>query len=375
MERRLLLTPGPLSTSERTRSALTTDHGSRDPRFIALTRELRGRLAALAGGGDLAAVPVQGSGTFAVEAMPGTLVPRTGRVLVLANGAYGERIATICDRIGLPSSTLRWAEDVPVHPVKVASALADDPTLTHVAVVYCETTTGLLNPLADVARVCRDAHRPLLVDAMSAFGALPLDANALGLAAVAASSNKCLEGPPGFGFVIAPRQALADARGRAPSLALDLADQWARFEKDEQWRFTPPTHVVAATVEALRQHEEEGRVEGRGARYRESLRVLVAGLRALGFRTLLPDALQAPIIVTFLAPRDPGYSFEALYDALEARGFVIYPGKLTEAETFRVGCIGQVHPPDLARFVAAMREVLDGLGVGSGAPDPEAGGY
>ena len=348
----LLLTPGPLTTSARTRSALPVDHGSRSPAFDALTAELRQRVTALVGPASAwATVPLQGSGTFAVEAMLGTFV--RSKVLVLVNGAYGRRMATICERMGRPHETLVWPETQPVEPGAVREALAADPSLSHVAVVHCETTTGLLNPLAAVAEVVAEAGRCLLIDAMSAFGALPLSGP---FEAVAASSNKCLEGVPGIGLVIARRSALEAAAGRAPSLSLDLAEQHARFERDGQWRFTPPVQVVAGFVEALRQHAEEGGVEGRGARYRENLAALVQGMRASGFQPLLPDELQAPIIVTFLAPPAP-WAFRPFYDALLERGFSIYPGKLTERDTFRVGCIGHVRPDDLRRFVAAVKEL------------------
>lgn len=365
----LLLTPGPLTTAEATRAPMALDYGSRDPGFVALSDGVRHRLAALAGSSEeLVAVPLQGSGTFVVEATLGTLVPSHGKVLVLVNGAYGRRMVEICRRIGRPVSALSWGEAEPVDPSAVEGALVDDPAITHVAVVYCETTTGILNPLAAIAEVVARHHRALLVDAMSAFGALPLQLADVPFDAVMASSNKCLEGVPGIGFAIVRRETLARCEGQAPSLSLDLHAQQARFAVDGQWRFTPPTHVLAALAAALDGHEAEGGVAGRGARYRESCGVLVDGLRALGFRTLLPDALQAPIIVTFLQPASPAYDFERFYEGLRSRGFAIYPGKLTEQDTFRVGCIGQVFPDDLRRFVQAVGEVMAEQGIASGAP-------
>lgn len=365
----LLLTPGPLTTAEAVRAPMARDYGSRDPAFVAMSDEVRERLAALAGPPEeLVAVPLQGSGTFVVEATLGTLVPAEGRVLVLVNGAYGRRMVEICRRIGRPVVALTWAEDEPIDPAAVDGALTEDPSITHVAVVYCETTTGVLNPLAEVAEVVARQHRALLVDAMSAFGALPLRLEEVPFDAVMASSNKCLEGVPGIGFAILRREALARCAGNSPSLALDLLAQQARFEVDGQWRFTPPTHVLAAFHAALQAHAAEGGVEGRGARYRENCRTLVEGMRALGFQTLLPDALQAPIIVTFLQPGSEAYVFERFYDGLSEEGFAIYPGKLTERDTFRVGCIGQVHPDDLQRFVAAVQRVMSAQGIASGAP-------
>lgn len=363
----LLLTPGPLTTADAVRAAMTVDWGSRDPAFVAMSDEVRATVASLAGPADkLVCVPVQGSGTFAVEAALGTLIPRDGRLLVLVNGAYGQRMVQIGKTLGRTVSALEWAEDQPVDPAQVDAALAADPSLTHVAVVYCETTTGILNPLAEVAAVVARHGRRLLIDAMSAFGALPLDLTTVPFDAVMASSNKCLEGVPGIGFVIVRRDVLAGCKGHAHSVALDLFDQAARFEKDGQWRFTPPTHVLAALHAAIVAHRAEGGVAGRGTRYRENRDILMAGMRALGFQLLLPDALQAPIILTFLQPASPAYDFERFYDALRRRGFAIYPGKLTVADTFRVGCIGQVFPDDIRRFLVAVREAMDELGMTDG---------
>lgn len=359
----LLLTPGPLTTSAATRRALLDDHGSRDPAFVAMVAGVRRRLVELLEPGDtFTCVPIQGSGTFAVEAMIGTFVPREGALLVCVNGAYGDRIATMAARVGRRVVRLDHAETEPVNPERVAAALAADATITHVAVVYCETTTGLLNPLDAVAAVVEAHGRRLLVDAMSAFGALPMR-GAAPIDAVAASANKCLEGVPGLGFVLARRAALAVTAGNAHSLSLDLYDQGKRLDADGQFRFTPPTHVIAALAAALDQHAAEGGVAGRGARYRANLDVLVTGLEALGFAPLLPPGARAPIILTIRAPNHPRWSFPAFYDALVARGFAIYPGKLTVADTFRVGCIGQVFPDDLRRFLAAVAEVAGAMGL------------
>lgn len=365
-----LLTPGPLTTSATVKQAMLRDWGSRDGRFIGLNAGIRDRLVRLAGGGadSHVAVPVQGSGTFAVEAMIGTLVPRAGRLLVLVNGAYGTRMVRIAEVAGRSVTALETAEDLPVSPAALAEALDADPAITHVAVVQCETTSGILNPIEAVAEVTRSRGRALLIDAMSAFGALPLDMAALGALAVAASSNKCLEGVPGMGFVIARRDALEAAKGNAHSLSLDLHDQWRGFEANAQWRFTPPTHVVAAFAQALDEHEAEGGVEGRGARYRANAAILIGGMRALGFETLLPDHLQAPIIVTFRMPADPAFVFADFYDRLRERGFVIYPGKLTVADSFRIGCIGRLGAEEMTAAVAAIRSTLSEMGVASGAP-------
>jgi len=364
-----LLTPGPLTTSASVKEAMLHDWGSRDQAFIAINREVRDRLVALAGGeGSHVCVPLQGSGTFAVEAMIGTLVPPAGKLLILINGAYGKRMAKICDYYRRAYAVVEEPEDRPIDPARVAAALAADQAISHVAVVQCETTSGVLNPVAEIAAVVAKAGRSLLVDAMSAFGALPIDAREVPFDALAASSNKCLEGVPGMGFVIVRRSVLEGCAGNSPSLSLDLHDQFVAMEKTAQWRFTPPIHVIVAFHQALTEHAAEGGVAGRGRRYAENCRILVEGMRALGFETLLPDALQAPIIVTFHMPADPKFKFETFYDRLRERGYVIYPGKLTVADSFRIGCIGRLGAEEMRGALAAIRDTLTEMGVKSGAP-------
>jgi 2-aminoethylphosphonate-pyruvate transaminase len=364
-----LLTPGPLTTSDGVKRAMLRDWGSRDPAFIAMTARVRERLTALAGGADShVCVPLQGSGTFVVEAGLGTLIPREGKALVLVNGAYGARIAKILTVLGRAHDVYETSEDTPPDPGEVARRLAADPATSHVVLVHCETTSGILNPLAEIAAASAEAGRSLIVDAMSAFGALPLDLGATKIDAVLASANKCLEGVPGIGFAIVERAALEKAGGNAPSLSLDLHDQWRGFEANGQWRFTPPTHVLAALDEALNEHAAEGGVAGRGGRYARNCEVLMDGLRKLGLSLYLPDALQAPIIVTVHAPADPAFDFTAFYDAVAAQGYLIYPGKLTRAETFRVGCIGRLGEAEMRGAVAAIGKALDRLGVKDRSP-------
>jgi 2-aminoethylphosphonate-pyruvate transaminase len=364
-----LLTPGPLTTSLTTKEAMLRDWGSRDTAFIAMNTRIRERLVKLAGGeGTHVAVPVQGSGTFAVEAMVGTFVPKNGKLLVLINGAYGKRIVKMCHVIGRAYATYETAEDVPPDPKAVAAALAADSAITHVAAVQCETTSGILNPIAEIAAVVAKAGKRLLVDAMSAFGALPCDAREVQYDALAASSNKCLEGAPGMGFVICRKSALEACAGNAHSLSLDLQEQFVNMEKTKQWRFTPPTHVIAAFDQAMSEHEAEGGIAGRGGRYKRNCKILVDGMRALGFKTLLPDALQAPIIVTFHTPSDPSFNFEVFYEKLRQQGYVIYPGKLTVADSFRIGCIGRLGEAEMKGALAAIRKALDEMGVKALAP-------
>jgi 2-aminoethylphosphonate-pyruvate transaminase len=368
-----LLTPGPLTTSMTVKQAMLHDWGSRDAGFVAINTHMRRRLVELIGGGqDFTTVPVQGSGTFAVEAMLTSFVGPKDKLLILINGAYGKRMAKICEYARRATAILEWAEDQPVDPAKVGAALAADQAITHVAVVHCETTSGILNPIEEVSKVVAAAGRKLLIDSMSAFGALPIDAQSVTFDAVAASSNKCIEGVPGLGFVLSRIAALENTKGNAVSLTLDLFEQWQNLEKTGQYRFTPPIHCIVAFDQALAEHEREGGVAGRGARYRNNHKILVEGMRALGFETLLPDRLQAPIIVTFHMPADPNFVFEKFYDGLKDRGFVIYPGKLTVADSFRIGCIGRLGEPEMKAFLAAAREVMNTLGVASGRPHNKA---
>ena len=360
----LLLTPGPITISAATKQAMHHDYGSRDDRVIATTRWIRDQLVDIVnGGGDYECVLMQGSGTFAVEATIGTLVPPTGKLLILINGEYGRRMATICQYQGRNHTALEWDENRPVDPLALDAALAADPEVTHVAVVHCETTTGLLNPLEDVASVVASHERGLIVDAMSAFGAIPQDARTLRFEALVASANKCLEGPPGFAYSIIRTEALRAAAGNAPSLSLDLYQQWLGFERNGQWRFTPPTHVLMGFEHALGEFHAEGGVEGRGSRYRRNCEVLIDGISALGLETFIEPQLQAPIIVTFNAPDDPAFDFDELYARLRSAGYVIYPGKLTQAETFRIGCIGRLFSQDMQGVVDAIGRALHSMGV------------
>jgi 2-aminoethylphosphonate-pyruvate transaminase len=360
----LLLTPGPLTTSKTVKTAMLHDWGSRDATFIRMNTEVLERIAALAGGESThVTVPVQGSGTFAVEAMLTNFVPRDGKVLILVNGSYGKRAVKICQYAGRAHAVLETPEDTPPDVGRVVAALAADPAISHVFAVQCETTSGILNPVAEIASAVAQAGRGFLLDAMSAFGALPLDARQTRFDAMAASSNKCLEGVPGIGYVVCRTEALEETKGNATSLSLDLHDQWTVMTATRQWRFTPPLQVIAALYRAIEEHAAEGGVAGRGARYASNCKILVEGMCALGFETLLPDRLQAPIIVTFHMPRDPRFDFQHFYDSLKERGYVIYPGKLTVAESFRIGCIGRLSADHMRGALEAVRAVLDKMGV------------
>ena len=361
-----LFTPGPLTTSATVKQAMLTDLGSRDETFLAIVRDVRARLLALYGLAQARGhecVLVQGSGTFAVESALGSSVPRDGKLLACVNGAYGERIAKMAAAYGIPCEVLRVREDTPIDPAAVRSALERDRGLTHVALVHVETTSGVLNPMQAVGEVVHAAGRSYFVDAMSAFGALPIEFDAAHVDFLAASSNKCLEGIPGLAFVIARRSALEQIEGRARTLALDLHAQWRGLEKDGQFRFTPPTHVVLALHRALLELEMEGGVAGRERRYRANHARLRAGMERLGFRAYVPAQHSGPIISTFLYPAHPRFDFQDFYRRLSARGFLIYPGKLTQAECFRLGNIGRLFESDMDALLTAIPPVLAEMGV------------
>ena len=365
----LLLTPGPLTTGKRVKEVMVHDWGSRDAAFLKINAEVLTRLPEIVNGGaDYVTVPMQGSGTFAVEAMLTTFVPAGGTVLLLINGAYGHRAKRILDIAKRATIVHETPEDTPPDLANVERLLKENDTITHIFTIHCETTSGILNPIAEIAVLAAKHGKRLLVDAMSAFGALPLDARTVTFDALAASSNKCIEGVPGLGFVICRKSALEETAGNATTLVLDLHDQARNFERTGQYRFTPPIHVIVSFHQALEEFLAEGGVAGRGGRYAENCRVLIDGMRGLGFEPLLPDRLQAPIIVTFRMPADPRFAFQEFYDKLKERGYVIYPGKLTVADSFRIGCIGRLYPEHMRGALAAIQDILSEMGVNSLKP-------
>ena len=361
---RILLTPGPLTTTLRTKLAMLHDWGSWDADFNAVTAGVRRRLLDIVHGQDThVVVPLQGSGTFSVEAAVATVVPRDGHVLVLDNGAYCKRAAKLTQMMGRRCSVMPFPEDEPVSPQAVDERLGADASITHVVMIHCETGAGVENPLAAVAAVVEKRGRGLIVDAMSSFAALPIDARTVRFDALIAASGKCLEGVPGMGFVFIRKAILDACAGNSQSLAMDLHDQHVYMEKTGQWRFTPPTHVVVALSEAITQFEEEGGQPARLARYVDNCRTLVEGMQAIGLLPFLKPQHQAPIIVTFHAPDHPAYDFKRFYAAAKARGFMLYPGKLTTVETFRVGCIGAISRLEMQQAVNAVADTLRELGI------------
>ncbi len=358
----LLLTPGPLSTSLAVRRAMLRDWCTWDEDYnLGVVTPIREALVRLVSAEEgYTCVLMQGSGTFSVEAAIGTALPADGRLLILANGAYGNRLAQIAARLRISHVVQDSGELRPPDLAHLERALGDDPGITHVMMVHVETTTGMLNPVQEAGRIVRRLGRCFLVDAMSSFGGIPMDAADWGIDFLVSSANKCIQGVPGFGFVLAKRSELEKTEGWARSLALDLYDQWRTMEEGRgKWRYTSPTHTVRAFAEALRELEEEGGVPARHARYSENHRILVEGMERLGFPCLLPAEWRSPVITSFLSPREPGYDFRKFYGRLKERGFVIYPGKVTEVDTFRIATIGNVFPDDIRRLLTAVEESMD----------------
>ena len=362
-DRRIFFTPGPLTLSPNVLSAMQDDWGSRDPSFIELTGALLSGLKRLFSADDeYVLIPLQGSGTYAVEAMIGSIIPPTGKLLVFDNGSYADRMGQIAAAIRRPYCIVKSSYIEPLNIQKLREILAQDRSITHVGMVHLETVSGLLNPISEISNVVNEAGCKLLIDAMSSFGAFDLDVNTLYCDAIAFSSNKCLQGPPGLGFVLARESALV--AGLSPSLALDLNLQLQYFKHQAQWRFTPPTHVVAATYAALRELQNEGGIAKRLARYSDNFSVIYSACTSeLGLTPLLRDSFLSPIILALKSPQDPMFSFDELYQYLKAQNLYIYPGNITGSNTFRIGCIGDIDRTDMSNLAVAMVDYWRKAGV------------
>jgi 2-aminoethylphosphonate-pyruvate transaminase len=360
----LLLTPGPVSVSRSTKAVMLKDRASGGVEFVADLTLARDYMVDLVGGrGAYTAIPLPGSATYANEAVIATLVPPGGKLLIHTNGVYGDRLIEICAHTGVPHAVIRTPPFTPPTAAQFEAALVSDPAITHVMVVHCETSTGVLNPLEEIAEVCRRHVKGLLVDAVASFGAIPIDAGRLGLQAVTVSSNKCMQGVPGIGWSVVQKTALENARGNCKPLVLDLWDQNQHMDRTNGFRFTPPTQVLAAFAQACREHAAEGGTAARLARYQANWRRLVDGMRQMGFATVVPDRHASPIVATFHNPKHPAFSFDALFQGMQRRGFVIFPGRLALADTFRIGCMGDVTEHDMAEAMQAVADTMREIGI------------
>jgi 2-aminoethylphosphonate-pyruvate transaminase len=361
---KLLFTPGPLTTSLAVKRAMLHDAGSWHFEFNDLVREIRQQLLQLAGvGNDFECILMQGSGTFGVESVIGSTIPPNGKLLILINGAYGERMLLMSQALKIPAVVLRSAETETTDLSRLETLLEEDPEITHVAVVHCETTTGILNPIEEIGRTVAAHKKIYIVDAMSSFAAIPIQFTGSHIDYLISSANKCIEGVPGFSFVIARKSHLLSCEGFARSLSLDLLGQWKGFEKNGQFRYTPPTHSVLAFAEALRELELEGGIAGRASRYKQNHKLLIEGMRRLGFRSYLPAAIQSYIITSFYYPADVKFTFLDFYRKLSAKGFIIYPGKLSQVDLFRIGNIGRLFEGDITALLGAIAESIKEMGI------------
>ncbi len=355
-----LLTPGPLTTTETVKQQMLVDHCTWDDDYKAITQQIRKELLKIAKADEsrYTAVLMQGSGTFGVESVLTSSVGPQDKLLIAANGAYGLRMADIAIAAGIPYTLYEEKYDRVPDAEEIGKRLKEEPGITHVAIVHCETTSGILNDIYAAAEVVKKAGKTLIVDAMSSFGGIEIPVEETGIDFLISSANKCIQGVPGFSFVIARRKALEECAGKARSLSLDLYGQWAGMEKDGKWRFTSPTHVVLAFAQALRELEQEGGVAARQKRYAENNRLLIEGMKALGFKTYIAPEVQSPIITTFLYPENTAFSFPHMYQFIKERGYAIYPGKLTDADTFRIGNIGEIYPEDMDKLLDIFREYM-----------------
>ena len=366
----LLFPPGPLTTSLSVKQAMLHDAGSWHWEFNTRVQSIRDRILGVAGVRQTEgweAILLQGSGTFGVEAVFQTCIPPDGRVAVLSNGAYGERMVLMLQHARIEHVVLRTPEDTPNDAAALDALLSADPSVTHVAAVHCETTTGILNDIEAIGAVVRRHGRTYVVDAMSSFGAYPIRFDAAGPDFLISSANKCIEGVPGFSFVICRRTTLMACEGRARSLSMNLLDQLKGFEKNGQFRYTPPTHSILAFEQALNELDVEGGVAGRAERYRRNHAALISGMSRLGFRSYLPSGVQSHIITSFIFPPDPRFTFAEFYRRVAEKGFILYPGKISQADTFRIGNIGRLFETDMRAVVHAIGEALDEMGIRAGA--------
>ena len=356
-KKKLLFTPGPLNTSDTTKQSVLSDWGSRDVDFIRINKTLMSNILRLGNANNkYVCLPIQGSGTFGLEATLSTLLNYKSKILILSNGVYGNRIIDICKRIGKKFLILRFNEDSLININKIKETIAKNKAISHIALVHCETSSGILNPLKEISLICKKYKKKLIVDAMSSFGGININIKRNNIEALVSSANKCLEGIPGFSFSIIKKSSLLKSKNNATSLSLDLYDQWKGFEKNNQWRFTPPTHSIVALSSALQQLKKEGGINKRNARYRKNYSILLSGMKKMGFNCFLNEELHSPIIVSFFIPKNLNFQF--LYNNLSNLGFVIYPGSVTSKKTFRIGCIGNIYPNDIKMLLLAIKNII-----------------
>jgi len=360
---KLLFTPGPLTTAANVKEAALFDLGSRDSIFISVVQQIRQRLLDLAQvkTPDYETIIIQGSGTFGIESVISSAIPADGMLLNIINGAYGRRISQMARIHSIPLIELIFNENQLPDLQQIEAALDTYPLITHVAVIHGETTTGLLNPIDEIGTIAAHHKKVFIVDAMSTFGAYDIDPGNLNISYLISSSNKCIEGIPGFSYVLAKRSELEKCKNQSRTLSLDLYDQWLGLNSNGQFRFTPPVQSLLAFNEALNELDKEGGISARANRYAENNLLLISGMEKLGFKTFLPENIRSYIITSFLYPTHPNFSFEVFYSKLNEKGYVIYPGKLSKVDCFRIGNIGQLFFFDIQMLVDTIEKILSEL--------------
>ncbi|HIX99601.1 2-aminoethylphosphonate--pyruvate transaminase [Faecalicatena contorta] len=353
-----LLTPGPLTTTDTVKREMLADHCTWDDDYKQITQKIRRELLELAHvtEKDYTVVLMQGSGSFGVESVITSVVGDDEKLLIVANGAYGERMVDIAKHARISYALYEEEYDKIPSAGKVEEMLKNDPSITHVAMVHSETTSGILNDIASVAEVVKAAGKTMIVDAMSSFGGVDIEVGKLGIDFIISSANKCIQGVPGFSFIICNRQKLMESAGKARSLSLDLYDQWKTMEKDGKWRFTSPTHTVLAFAKAIEELKEEGGIPARSKRYYDNNRLLIRKMKDMGIQAYIGEEHQGPIITTFFYPEHHNFSFQEMYQFIKERGYAIYPGKVTDADTFRIGNIGEIYEEDILKLCDIFEE-------------------
>lgn len=355
-----LLTPGPLTTTDTVKREMMFDHCTWDDDYKKITQQIREGLLKLAHveAPEYTVVLMQGSGTFGVESVLTSVIGDGEKLLIVANGAYGERMADIAEHASIPYIIYNEHYDRVPSAEKIEKILDENPQITHVSMVHSETTSGILNDMEGIAKVVKAKGKTFIVDAMSSFGGVDIPVGRLGIDFIVSSANKCIQGVPGFSFIICRRDKLEESKGKARSLSLDLYDQWLTMNKDGKWRFTSPTHVVLAFAQAMRELQEEGGIEARAKRYAENNRILIEKMEEMGIRPYIEAEHQGPIITTFFYPENHDFSFQDMYQYIKESGYAIYPGKVTDADTFRIGNIGEIYREDIEKLCMIIGDFL-----------------
>lgn len=361
MNKYKLLTPGPLTTSEMVKKEMLFDRCTWDDEYKSITQKIRKEILniAMATQEKYTTVLMQGSGSFGVESVMQSVLSKNDKCLIIVNGAYGRRIVEMAIKLEKKYEIYEISYDKIPKISEIREMLLIDREITHIAMVHCETTTGILNPLEEIAAVSKEFGKTLIIDAMSSFGGIPIKVEELEIDFLISSANKCIQGVPGFSFIIANIEKLKRCKKNAKSLCLDLYEQWIDMDKDGKWRYTSPTHVVAAFSKAIDELIEEGGVKARYERYKNNNKHLIKNFEKLGFKVYIDEKYQSPIITTFKYD-SLNFGFQEFYDFVKNREYVIYPGKLIDAETFRIGNIGEIYLDDIEKLTIIVKEFLDG---------------